>query len=333
MFPFDARHPLIHRTWFVTWFSYARKPHSFAGQISQRLDSLFAFFLSSLYTWSFPFQVRAGPQSTLQLFVTNSAHVFLVEPPRNATRLVETQVGIVRSRRSDQHRTDVLCATTVVMLLFLFRTGQLSTGRNSCLFGRHNNYNFFATYSKLICNVQNNYIFATCSRLGKPWYCSLLRPVHFTIPIPSSLTVIFTHRTIANRFTGAHCFSACSPRHSVLKYFDWPLVCNTPRACRYGSTLIRSVSEFLPRWTCASGCWTSTDTWWWTCRCPWKRGVNCFACCFTSPGACCRTRMTSKRTLTSTGPCRESWLVPYFRFVEHDIICCGLKSTIFLLCT
>lgn len=37
-------------------------------------------------------QVRAGNQSTLQLFVTNSAHVFLVEPPTTATKLLETQV-------------------------------------------------------------------------------------------------------------------------------------------------------------------------------------------------------------------------------------------------
>nr|CAB3265418.1 ral GTPase-activating protein subunit alpha-1 [Phallusia mammillata] len=41
-------------------------------------------------------QVRGGNQSTLQLFVTNSAHVFLVEPPPNATKLLETQVDVCK---------------------------------------------------------------------------------------------------------------------------------------------------------------------------------------------------------------------------------------------
>ncbi|XP_078483616.1 ral GTPase-activating protein subunit alpha-1 isoform X2 [Ciona intestinalis] len=40
--------------------------------------------------------VRAGPQTTLQLFITNSAHVFLVEPPRNATKLVQAQVDVCK---------------------------------------------------------------------------------------------------------------------------------------------------------------------------------------------------------------------------------------------
>lgn len=39
-------------------------------------------------------QVRGGSQSTYQLFVTNSAHIFLISPPINAPKLVEEQVTI-----------------------------------------------------------------------------------------------------------------------------------------------------------------------------------------------------------------------------------------------
>uniref|UniRef100_H2Z705 Rap-GAP domain-containing protein n=1 Tax=Ciona savignyi TaxID=51511 RepID=H2Z705_CIOSA len=40
--------------------------------------------------------VRAGGQTTLQLFITNSAHIFLVEPPRNAPKLVQAQVDVCK---------------------------------------------------------------------------------------------------------------------------------------------------------------------------------------------------------------------------------------------
>ncbi|XP_076803617.1 ral GTPase-activating protein subunit alpha-1-like isoform X2 [Clavelina lepadiformis] len=41
-------------------------------------------------------RVRAGSQGTLQLFITNSAHVFLVEPPSNAAKLTQAQVDVCK---------------------------------------------------------------------------------------------------------------------------------------------------------------------------------------------------------------------------------------------
>ena len=63
--------------------------------------SFMCFFFAVLYAVDFLLislmscvicQVRAGSQGTLQLFITNSAHVFLVEPPSNAAKLTQAQV-------------------------------------------------------------------------------------------------------------------------------------------------------------------------------------------------------------------------------------------------